>query len=90
MTKKELVAKIAADAEITKVKAEKALNATLDGIKGALVGGDKVSLVGFGTFMVSKRSARKGRNPKTGKTINIPASKVPKFKPGKDLRESVK
>lgn len=90
MTKAELVAKIASDAEISKATAEKALKATLDGIVDALKKADKVTLVGFGTFMVAKRKARKGRNPKTREEINIPAAKVAKFKPGKALREAVK
>lgn len=90
MTKKEFVSKIAKDAAITKVAAEKALNSVLDGIKVTLKKGDKVSFVGFGTFSVSKRKARKGRNPKTGKPIDIPASKIPRFKPGKGLKDIVK
>ncbi len=89
MTKKELVQNIAQEAGITKTVAEKALNAVLDGITKALAEGDKVTFVGFGTFSTAKRPARKGRNPKTGKEINIPASVVPKFKPGKSLKEEV-
>ena len=90
MTKKDLVAKIADEAEITKVAAEKAVNSMIDGITGALAKGEKVVFVGFGTFSVSKRKARKGRNPKTNEVITIPASTVPKFKPGKELKEAVK
>lgn len=90
MTKKDLVAKIAADANITKVAAEKALTSAMDGVTGALKKGEKVVFVGFGTFSVSHRKARKGRNPKTNEVITIPASKVPKFKPGKELKEAVK
>lgn len=89
MTKKELVQNIAQEAGITKTVAEKALNAVLDGITKALAEGDKVTFVGFGTFSTAKRPARKGRNPKTGKEIDIPASIVPKFKPGKSLKEEV-
>ena len=90
MTKKDLVAKIAADANITKVDAEKALSSTLGGITDALKSGEKVVFVGFGTFSVSHRKARKGRNPKTNEVIMIPASNVPKFKAGKDLKTAVK
>ncbi|MBN2054861.1 HU family DNA-binding protein [bacterium] len=90
MTKKELVAKIASEAGIAKVKAEIALNAALEGIKDALAKGDKVSFVGFGTFNVVKRSARKGRNPKTNEVIDIPQTTVVRFKPGKELKDAVK
>lgn len=90
MNRSELIAKMAADAGISKASAERALNAMIDGVAGALKGGDKVSLVGFGTFSVSNRAARVGRNPRTGATIQIPASKVPKFKPGKGLKDAIK
>ncbi|GAB5045656.1 HU family DNA-binding protein [Thermodesulfovibrio sp. TK110] len=90
MTKAELVSKIAAKAELTKAEAAKALDATIDAIKEALKKGDKVTLVGFGSFYVSKRKARKGRNPRTGQEIKIPATKVPKFTAGKSLKEAVK
>lgn len=89
MTKEELVTKVAQDAKIKKTEAEKALKSILNSIQGALKKGDKVSLVGFGTFSVAKRAARNGRNPATGKPIKIPAANVPKFKPGKKLREAV-
>ncbi|HEY8346249.1 MAG TPA: HU family DNA-binding protein [Symbiobacteriaceae bacterium] len=89
MNKQELVAAIADKAQLTKKDAEKALNAVLDSIKEALTRGDKVSLVGFGTFEVRERKARAGRNPRTRETIQIPAAKVPAFRPGKDLKESV-
>ena len=89
MTKGELVAQIAADADISKAAAEKALKAFIDGITGALKKGDKVSLVGFGTFDTSNRAARKGRNPQTGEEIQIKASTVPKFKAGKSLKDAV-
>ena len=89
MTKEELVAKAAQSAGITKTQADKALKSILSGIEGALARGDKVSLVGFGTFSVVRRAAREGRNPATGATIQIPAANVPKFKPGKKLKESV-
>lgn len=90
MNRAELVAKIAEDAGIKKTEAEKALNGFIDGVTLALKKGQKVSLVGFGTFSVSERAARTGRNPRTGATINIAASKMPKFKPGKALKDTIK
>ena len=89
MTKEQLVAKAAADAKITKTQAAKVLKSILGSVEGALKKGDKVSLVGFGTFSVVKRAAREGRNPATGKPIRIPAAKIPKFKAGKKLKEAV-
>ncbi|MBN1551459.1 HU family DNA-binding protein [bacterium] len=89
MTKKELITTIAEDANISKTAAEKALNAVIEGITDALSNREKVTFVGFGTFHVSDRPARKGRNPKTGEPISIPACAVPKFKPGKSLKEAV-
>jgi len=90
MTKAELIAKIAAEAELSKKDAEKALNATIASITDALKKGDKVALVGFGTFETRKRAARKGKNPQTGKEIKIPATTTPAFKAGKALKEAVK
>ena len=90
MTKTELIAIIAKEADLPKVKAEKALAATLEGIKKSLKKGDKVQLVGFGTFEVRKRPARTGLNPRTKEAIKIPASKVPAFKAGKALKDAVK
>ena len=90
MTKADLVSKMAKDAKITKVAAGKALNSVIDGITKALKKGDSVTLVGFGTFSVSRRKARKGRNPQTGREIKIPARKVAKFKAGADLKKAVK
>ncbi|MCX7913416.1 MAG: HU family DNA-binding protein [Thermodesulfovibrionales bacterium] len=90
MTKAELIDKIASTAGITKSDAAKSLDATIESVKAALKKGQKVTLVGFGTFSVSKRKARKGRNPRTGEEIKIPATKVPKFVPGKALKEAVK
>ena len=90
MTKAELVAKIASTAGITKSQAEKALDGFVSTVSGALSGGDKITLTGFGTFSVASRSQREGRNPRTGAKINIPASKVVKFKAGKTLNEKVK
>jgi len=90
MTKEDLVKKIAKEAKVTKAQANKAINAFLDGITSSLKRGRKVSFVGFGTFSVAKRKARMGRNPQTGDPIRIAASRVPKFKAGKQLREAVK
>ncbi|MCK5009738.1 MAG: HU family DNA-binding protein [Deltaproteobacteria bacterium] len=90
MTKAELVAKVAKDAKITKAAAGKSLDAVIEGITKALKKGDRVTLVGFGTFSVSKRKARTGRNPQTGKPIKIAARKVAKFKAGSELRKAVK
>ena len=89
MTKAELISTMAAGASITKAKAARALDTFVDSIIGALKKEERVTLVGFGTFSVSKRKARKGRNPRTGKEINIPARKVPKFTAGKAFKESV-
>lgn len=90
MNKQELVAAIAAEAGLTKKDAEKALNATTGAISKALAKGENTQLIGFGTFSVSKRAARTGRNPQTGKEIKIAAKKVAKFKAGKALSESLK
>ena len=90
MTKAELIAKIADEAGLSKKDAEKALNATIASITGALKKGDKVALVGFGTFETRKRAARTGKNPQTGKEIKIPATTTPAFKAGKALKEAVK
>ncbi len=89
MNKEELVSKIAADASITKVVAGKALKSFMESVSQTLSKGESVTLVGFGTFSVAQRAARKGRNPGTGAEINIPASKVPKFRPGKALKEAI-
>ncbi len=90
MTKDELVEKIAGDAAISKKDAATALQAVTSGITGALASGNSVALVGFGTFSVTDRAARAGRNPRTGETIQIAASKGVKFKPGKSLKDAVK
>ncbi len=89
MTKQELVSKIAQDANLTKRAAEDALNAFINAVKESLAKGESVSLVGFGTFAVSKRAARKGRNPQTGAVIEIPARNVPVFRAGKGLKEAL-
>lgn len=89
MNKTELVAAIAEKTEMSKKDSERALNAILDTIAAALKADDNVRLIGFGTFEVKKREARVGRNPSTGKPIKIPASRVPAFKAGKELKETV-
>lgn len=89
MNKAELIANVAGSADISKKDAEKAINAFIANIEGALKKGEKVQLVGFGTFEVRNRAARKGRNPQTNKEITIPASKVPAFKVGKALKDAI-
>lgn len=89
MNKSNLVDVMAADAGISKAAAKKSLESFLENVQGSLNKGDRVSLVGFGSWSVSKRSAREGRNPQTGKTIKIPAKNVVKFKAGSDLQKSV-
>jgi DNA-binding protein HU-beta len=90
MTKEELISKIASDAKITKVQSRAALESLIDAVKKTLKKGSKLSLVGFGTFSISKRKARMGRNPQTGKEIKILAKKVARFKAGKALADHVK
>jgi DNA-binding protein HU-beta len=89
MNKAELIASMAEKCELTKKDTEKALKAFIDSVKESLADGEKVQLVGFGTFEVKQRAARVGRNPRTKEEIKIPASKAPAFKPGKELKESV-
>ena len=89
MKKSELVAIMAEKADLKKVDAEKALNAFVDAVTEALVKGDKIALVGFGSFETKKRAARKGKNPQTGAEISIAASTVPSFKAGKGLKDAV-
>ncbi len=89
MNKSELVDAIASGADISKASAGRALDATIDTITETLRKGDQVALVGFGTFSVKDRAARTGRNPQTGKTIEIPAARVPGFKAGKGLKDAV-
>jgi len=89
MSKQELVNFMADKAGLTKKDAEAAMSAFVDGVKASLKKGNSVTLVGFGTFSVSKRGARTGRNPQTGAKINIPARKAPVFKAGKALKEAV-
>jgi len=89
VTKAELITAVADESGLKKVDAEKAVNAFIASVTAALKQGDKLSLVGFGTFCTTKRAARKGQNPQTGKKINIPAATIPKFKAGKNLKEAV-
>lgn len=89
MNKTELIGAIAEKSGLSKKDSEKALNAAIEAIAGALKDGDKVQLVGFGSFEVKTRAARMGRNPKTKTAIEIPASKVPHFKAGKALKDSI-
>jgi DNA-binding protein HU-beta len=89
LNKQQLTAKVAAETGLTKVDAEKAIKAAMGAISTELASGGSVTLIGFGTFSVMGRKARSGKNPRTGATIKIPAKKVPKFKPGKALREMV-
>lgn len=90
MNKTELIEKIAVGAEISKADAKKALEATVEAIKNALVEGDKIQLIGFGTFSVSERPAREGINPATKEKITIAAKKVAKFKAGAELADAIK
>ncbi len=89
MNKSELIDQIATSAEISKAAAARALDATVDAVKAALKAGDTVNLIGFGTFYVGERAARTGRNPRTGKTLEIKAAKSPKFRPGKGLKDAI-
>jgi len=89
MNKSDLIEAMASDSGISKAAAGKALDSMMANVKGALKKGDKLSLVGFGSFSVARRAAREGRNPQTGATINIAARNVVKFKPGSELKNSV-
>ena len=89
MTKAEVVAKLAKDAKISKKAGETALNSFVGCIRDSLKKGKRLSLIGFGTFYVGERAARTGRNPRTGKTLEIKAAKSPKFRAGKGLKDSV-
>ncbi|MEF2244950.1 MULTISPECIES: HU family DNA-binding protein [unclassified Paenibacillus] len=89
MNKTDLITKVAELTELSKKDATKAVDAVFEAIAGALQQGDKVQLVGFGNFEVRERQARKGRNPQTGEEIDIAASKIPAFKPGKSLKDQV-
>lgn len=89
MTKAELTESVASKVDLPRATAERAVNMLFDDIVAALKRGDKVNISGFGTFAVAERKARTGRNPKTGETIEIAASKAPKFKPGKTLKDAL-
>ena len=89
MNKTELTANVAEKAGLTKKDAEKAVNALFESVQGALIEGDRVQVIGFGTFEVKERAARMGRNPRTGQNIEIPASRNPVFKAGKALKDAV-
>ena len=89
MNKNDLVAKIASLTDMTKADANRALNAVIEAVTGALASGEEVRLVGFGTWVVMKKKATEGRNPRTGAPIKIPASNQPKFRAGKELKEAV-
>ena len=89
MNKTELIDQIATSAEISKAAAARALDAMADAVKTALKNGDTVNLIGFGTFYVGERAARTGRNPRTGKTLEIKAAKSPKFRAGKGLKDAI-
>ena len=89
MNKSDLISAMAAEAQMSKADAKKALDAFISSVTNAMKAGDKVALVGFGTFSVSERAAREGRNPQTGETMKIAASKAPKFKAGKALKDMV-
>ena len=90
MNKAELIDKVASKTKLTKIQSEDVIDAALEIISKAVAKGDEVKLVGFGTFCMSARQERTGRNPKTGTKLVIPAAKVPKFKPGKDFKELLK
>ncbi len=89
MNKAQLIDAVAEKSDLTKAQAARAVDAVIESITEALQRGDQVSLIGFGTFLVRERAARTGRDPRTGATINIPAAKVPAFRPGKALKDAV-
>ncbi len=90
MNKAELIEAVSKVTEVTKVDAESVLNSAIEIIKKAVKKGDDVTLIGFGTFTKTKRKARTGRNPQTGKEIKIPAMTVPKFRPGREFKNAIK
>jgi DNA-binding protein HU-beta len=90
MNKAQLIEVVAKAANVTKVDAENVVNSALDSIKKSVKKGEDVTLIGFGTFTKSKRKARTGRNPQTGKEIKIPAMTVPKFRPGREFKDAIK
>jgi DNA-binding protein HU-beta len=90
VNKAELIEHMANNADLNKAQAGRALDALIDAVRRTLKKGDSVSLIGFGTFAVTKRAARTGRNPRTGAAIKIKAAKIPKFRPGKGLKDAIK
>jgi DNA-binding protein HU-beta len=90
MTKAEFIAKVSKRVKLSKAQTGKMLDATLDEVEGLMKKGDSISFTGFGTFSVAKRKARRGRHPRTGNPMNIPASRVPRFRAGKFLRRAVR
>jgi DNA-binding protein HU-beta len=90
VNKSELIGAVAQKAGLTKKDTEKAINSFIEVVQEALAGGDTVAILGFGTFLARERSAREGRNPRTGEPIQIPAARVPVFRPGRGLRDAVK
>ena len=89
MTKEEFVAKVAADVGMPKARVNEVLKSIIDNIKKVLKKGDKITFIGFGSFQVAKRAARMGRNPQTGEKVKFPATKVPKFRPSRKLRDLI-
>lgn len=89
MNKKELISLMAEKSSLTKANTEKALNAFIETVEESLSNGDSIQLIGFGTFLVKERAARKGRNPRTKEEIEIPATKAPAFKAGKEFKEKI-
>lgn len=89
MNKSDVIEHIAQQADISKASAGRALEAVLDAVRSSLQKGEEVAIVGFGTFSVTEREARTGRNPRTGEALEIAAAKVPKFRPGKGLRDAI-
>lgn len=90
MTKADFISRVSKKVRLSKAQTGRVMDAMLDELTGVLKRKDSIALTGFGTFLVSKRKARKGRNPRTGATMNIPASSVPRFRPGKHLKATVK
>lgn len=90
MTKAEFVQRVSKKTKLSKAQTSRIVDATLNEVQGLLKKGDSIAFTGFGTFSVSRRKARKGRHPRTGATMNIPATKVPRFRPGKFLKQAVK
>ena len=90
MTKAEFIERVSKKTKLSKAQTAKIIDTMLGEVEALLKKGDSIAFTGFGTFLVSKRKARKGRNPRTGATMNIPASKVPRFRPGKGLKDSLR